>query len=72
MILMPTNRGSGKERDCESGLDNFEARYLGSSLGRFMCPDPMGGQQDGPQSLKPLRLRSEQSAQVDRSNWVEL
>jgi hypothetical protein len=27
---------TGKERDSESGLDNFEARYLGSSLGRFM------------------------------------
>ena|ERR1700676_3184140 len=27
---------TGEERDSESGLDNFEARYLGSSLGRFM------------------------------------
>jgi RHS repeat-associated protein len=42
---------TGKERDSESGLDNFGARYLGSSLGRFMSPDPMGGQQDDPQSL---------------------
>jgi len=33
---------TGKERDSESGLDNFEARYLGSSLGRFMSPDPAG------------------------------
>jgi RHS repeat-associated protein len=31
---------TGKERDSESGLDNFDARYLGSSLGRFMSPDP--------------------------------
>ncbi len=31
---------TGKERDAESGLDNFEARYYGSSLGRFMSPDP--------------------------------
>jgi RHS repeat-associated protein len=31
---------TGKERDSESGLDNFEARYMGSSLGRFMTPDP--------------------------------
>jgi len=30
---------TGKERDGESGLDNFEARYYGSSLGRFMTPD---------------------------------
>jgi hypothetical protein len=28
---------TGKERDSESGLDNSKARYLGSSLGRFMC-----------------------------------
>jgi RHS repeat-associated protein len=30
---------SGKERDSESGLDNFGARYDSSSLGRFMTPD---------------------------------
>jgi RHS repeat-associated protein len=31
---------TGKERDAESGLDNFGARYYGSSMGRFMTPDP--------------------------------
>jgi len=31
---------TGKERDSESTLDNFGARYYGSSLGRFMSPDP--------------------------------
>jgi RHS repeat-associated protein len=30
---------TGKERDSESNLDNFGARYYGSSLGRFMTPD---------------------------------
>jgi RHS repeat-associated protein len=45
------SRCTGKERDTESGLDNFEARYLGSSLGRFMSPDPMGGHLENPQSL---------------------
>jgi RHS repeat-associated protein len=30
---------TGKERDAESGLDMFGARYYGSSLGRFMTPD---------------------------------
>jgi RHS repeat-associated protein len=30
---------TGKERDTESGLDNFGARYDASSLGRFMTPD---------------------------------
>jgi RHS repeat-associated protein len=30
---------TGKERDSESGLDNFGARYDASSMGRFMSPD---------------------------------
>jgi RHS repeat-associated protein len=30
---------TGKERDAESGLDNFGARYNASNLGRFMTPD---------------------------------
>jgi RHS repeat-associated protein len=33
------SRSTGKERDAESGLDNFEARYFSSSMGRFMSPD---------------------------------
>jgi putative transposase len=31
---------TGKERDSESGLDNFGARYNSSQYGRFMSPDP--------------------------------
>src|ERR1035438_8370461 len=31
-----------KERDTESGNDYFGARYYGSSMGRFMSPDPGG------------------------------
>ena len=31
---------TGKERDSESGLDNFGARYNSSSMGKFMSPDP--------------------------------
>jgi RHS repeat-associated protein len=30
---------TGKERDTESGLDNFGARYYASTTGRFMTPD---------------------------------
>jgi RHS repeat-associated protein len=30
---------TGKERDSESGLDNFGKRYDSSSIGRFMTPD---------------------------------
>ena len=32
---------TGKERDAESGLDNFGARYNASSMGRFMSADPV-------------------------------
>ena len=30
---------TGKERDSESGLDNFGARYYANTMGRFMTPD---------------------------------
>ena len=36
---------TGKERDTESGLDYFGARYYGSSMGRFMSADD-GSDQD--------------------------
>ncbi len=35
-----THKFTGKERDSESGLDYFGARYHMSNLGRFMSPDP--------------------------------
>jgi RHS repeat-associated protein len=41
---------AGKERDSESGLDNFGARYDSSNFGRFMSPDPVGGRPASPQS----------------------
>ena len=31
---------TGQQRDLETGLDYFHARYLSSSLGRFTSPDP--------------------------------
>jgi|SRR5579872_1813447 len=44
-------RFTGKERDQESGLDYFGARYYGSSMGRFMSPDDGTDQHpDNPQS----------------------
>jgi RHS repeat-associated protein len=39
---LATHRYTGKERDTESGLDDFGARYYGSSMGRFQSPDPSG------------------------------
>jgi len=44
---------TGKERDAESGLDNFGARHDASGLARFMQPDPMFA---GPlQTVNPQR-----------------
>lgn len=34
---------TGKERDAESGLDYFGARYYGSTMGRFLSPDDFTG-----------------------------
>jgi RHS repeat-associated protein len=44
---------TGKERDPESGLDDFEARFYGSSVGRFTSPDDpfVGWNFADPQSL---------------------
>jgi RHS repeat-associated protein len=39
---------TGKERDAETGLDFFEARYLSSTQGRFTSPDEFAG---GPDEL---------------------
>jgi RHS repeat-associated protein len=39
---------TGKERDTESGLDSFGARYDASSLGRFMTPDWASSPEDVP------------------------
>ncbi len=33
----------GKERDSETGLDYFGARYYGSNMGRFLSPDEFKG-----------------------------
>lgn len=35
----PIYKFTGKERDTESGLDNFGARYDSSTIGRFISPD---------------------------------
>jgi RHS repeat-associated protein len=33
---------TGQERDTETGLDFFQARYHGSAQARFLSPDPLG------------------------------
>jgi RHS repeat-associated protein len=44
---------TGKQRDYETNLDYFGARYFGggNNLGRFMTPDPFGGSLSDPQTL---------------------
>ena len=32
---------TGKERDAETGLDYFGARYMSAAQGRFTSPDPL-------------------------------
>jgi RHS repeat-associated protein len=42
---------TSKERDGETGNDYFGARYNSSSMGRFLTPDPLGGEKLDPQTL---------------------
>jgi len=49
---------TGKERDAESGLDYFGARYYGSSMGRWMSPDWA----DKPEAVPYSDLENPQSA----------
>ncbi len=44
------SRCTGKERDAESGLDYFGARYYASNMGRFMSPDWSAKQEPVPYS----------------------
>lgn len=39
-LRTPSTLFTGKERDAETGLDYFGARYLSSAQGRFVSPDP--------------------------------
>ena len=45
-------RFTGKERDAETGLDFFLARYYSGAQGRFTSPDPFlaSGRPEDPQS----------------------
>jgi RHS repeat-associated protein len=51
---------TGKERDTESGLDDFDARYYNSRVGKFMSPDwsavPMGVPYADPGNPQSLNL----------------
>jgi RHS repeat-associated protein len=45
-----TTQFTGKERDAETGLDYFGARYFSGAQGRFTSPDPLPGWPQDPQS----------------------
>lgn len=42
---------TGQQRDTESGLDYFQARYYSSGMGRFMSADTVMGSISSPQTL---------------------
>ena len=73
-----TQKFTGKERDVETGLDYFGARYLSAAQGRFTSPDPLSLQPNGdPQTLNvysyalnnPLRFIDDEGfSAVDRVN----
>ena len=52
------SRCTGKERDTESGNDYFEARYFGSSMGRFLSPDNGDGGDNDPSNPQSWNLYS--------------
>jgi RHS repeat-associated protein len=49
-------RFTGKERDTESGLDYFGARYYSSNMGRFLSPDPSVLDRADPTNPQTLNL----------------
>jgi len=51
---------TGKERDTESGNDNFGARYYASTMGRFMSPD-FNDTDDDPDAVPFADLENPQS-----------
>src|SRR6202043_3978973 len=72
-----THKFTGKERDAESGLDNFGARYDSSQYGRFMTPDsPSYSNHKNPQSWNlyayalnnPVTFRDADGHKIDCAN----
>ncbi|MEQ1907103.1 MAG: RHS repeat-associated core domain-containing protein, partial [Pirellulaceae bacterium] len=75
-----SNKFTSKERDAETGLDFFEARYMSSAQGRFTSPDPGAWYLNNPQSYNgysyalnnPLRYNDiDGESAVDRVNAAE-
>ncbi|UCE60936.1 MAG: VCBS repeat-containing protein [Phycisphaerales bacterium] len=54
----PIYQFTGKERDSETGLHYFEARYYASEISRFTRVDPLLAEQPDPQQPQRLNLYS--------------
>jgi RHS repeat-associated protein len=55
-VFFADARGTGKERDIESGLDYVGARHYASRIGRFMTPDPSVLDRADPTNPQSLNL----------------
>jgi RHS repeat-associated protein len=69
------SRCTGKERDAESGLDDFGARYYSSAMGRFTSPDPLlnSGKPWDPQSWNRYSyVRNNPLARIDPTGLYDL
>jgi RHS repeat-associated protein len=68
---------TGKERDSETGLDFFGARYFSSAQGRFTTPDwsaipqaiPFASPKRSP-NPQSLSIHEKQSPEIQRSRWT--
>jgi RHS repeat-associated protein len=66
------SRCTGKERDGESGLDFFGARYYANSTGRFLTVDPVSLTFPPPSIEDPQHLNSYSNARNNPLNYVDL
>jgi RHS repeat-associated protein len=63
-----TRRFTGKERDFESGLDYFGARYMSGAQGRFTSPDP---ENEGADPMDPQSWNGYPYALNNPSKYVD-
>ncbi len=61
----PEKKFTGKERDTESGLDYFAARYMSGTQGRFMSPD----WSERPRAIPYAKLNNPQSLNLYSYVW---
>ena len=64
LALFAHTKFTGKERDTESGLDYFGARYYRSNMGRFMSPDWAA-------KATPVPYAKLDNPQIRRTLWYE-